>query len=116
MKLKKLLLVLFCLLFCVSVASSQGTYYLTDEQLNNLIKQIDNLQSNNKSMILLLEKQKTELATLEKNYETSYLTMTKQQQNYEQLLSKSKDRELIYKYGIVASFVVGLIAGIVIAK
>jgi len=110
----KSLSVLLCLFCGVQVAFSQDTYYLTNEQLNNLIKQIDNLQSNNKSMILLLEKQKNELATLEKNYEQSYLTMTKQQQNYEQLLSKSKDRELIYRYGIIASFVVGLIVGIII--
>ena len=111
-------------MFCVtSDAFAGGTYYLTEEQLNNLTKQINNLQKNNNDMIILLENQKSELEkqnkeflTLEQNYLEKYLIIEKQQRNYQQLLKKYENKELIYKYGIVGAFVVGLLVGVFISK
>lgn len=130
MKLKTVLLSLFLLLYGVSVAFSEDTYFLTREQLNALEMQILNLQNNNASMMSLLESQRLELENqkieleqqtnnfqiLENNYLQKYLVMEQQLQNSQQLLNRSKSRESLYKYGMVGTFVLGLIIGIVVAK
>ena len=112
----KSLSVLLCLFYGLSVCFASDTYYLTQEQLNELIVQINNLQSNNNDMKLLLESQKNEFQILEKNYLEQYLTMKKQQQNSKELLSRYESRESIYKYSIIGALVAGLLVGIIIAK
>ena len=113
----KVLLSLCLLVFCgVAYASAQATYYVTETQLNSLKELITNLQNNNESMTSLLNLQMSEYENLQKTYEEKSATTDKQLQNYQQLLSKSASRELIYKYGIAGAFVVGLIVGIFVAK
>ena len=116
MKFKGLLLALFCLFFGVSVAFSEVTYYVTDKQLNELTNQINNLKNNNESMRILLENQNREFQILESNYMEQYLTMNRQQKNYQELLSRYESRNSIYKYGIVGALVVGFVLGVVVAK
>ena len=109
---------MLCLLvFCgVAYASAQATYYVTEQQLNSLKSLITNLQNNNNDMKNLLDLQTKDYNELKKNYTEKSATTDKQLQNYQQLLSKSASRELIYKYCIVGSFVAGLIVGILVAK
>lgn len=116
MKYQKLLSVLFCLLFCVQVSFSQDTYFITKEQLNSLIEQINNLKNNNENMKSLLELQTKEYETLEQNYLEKYLAIKKQQTNYQNLLEQYKSKSSIYKYSIVGALVVGFLAGVIVAK
>ena len=123
MRLRVLLLLPLLVCFGVEVAFSQGGYFVTEEQLNSLTEQINRLQNNNESMMNLLEIQKNELdlqmndyQALEKNYQERLQITEKQVKNYQNLLSKSKDRELIYKYGIAGAFVVGVLVGVFVAK
>lgn len=130
MKLKICLLSLLYLFYATPFVFSEDTYFVTKEQLNNLSKQIMNLENNNLNMMSLLELQKQELEnqkieleqqtnnfqTLENSYSEKFLIMDQQLQNSQQLLNRSKNRESLYKYGMVGTFVLGLIIGIVVAK
>ena len=131
MKFIKVFLVLFfSFFFGVESVLASDTYFITQEQLNNLMKQINNLQSNNASMMSLLETQKLELESqknelenqtnefqiLETNYLEKFLTMEKQLKNSQQLLNLSKNKESIYKYGIGIAFAIGIILGVFVAK
>ena len=116
MNLRTLLVTLFGLLFCVQFAFSEVTYFVTDKQLSELTKQINSLTSSNESMKSLLALQTKEYETLEQQYLDKYLAIKKQQMNYQELLSRSKNKESLYKYGIGIAFGLGLILGFVIAK
>lgn len=116
MSFKKLLLALFCLFFGASVAFSEVTYYVTEVQLNELMKQITNLKKSNESMTELLQKQEIDFHNIENSYINKFMTMEKQQKNYQELLNRYENRNSIYKYGIVGALVVGFVLGVVIAK
>ena len=114
--LRALCFALSFLFFGVAYASAQATYYVTEQQLNSLKELITNLQNNNNDMKNLLDLQTKDYNELKKNYTEKSATTDKQLQNYQSLLSKSKDRELIYKYGIAGAFVVGVLLGVFVAK
>ena len=67
-------------------------------------------------MMNLLNLQTKEYETLEQNYLNKFLTMEKQQKNYQELLSRYESKSSILKYSIAGAFVVGLILGFVVAK
>ena len=113
-------IIIFWSAMCVAFAD---TYYLTQEQLNSLSKQINNLQNSNKNMTELLQQHENKLnlqicnyEVLETNYHNKCLALEEQQKNYQSLLNKYKSRSSIYKYSIIGALCVGLIVGVIIVK
>ena len=114
--LKVLLLQLLLLFVGVCFVSAEVTYYVTDKQLNELTKLINNLQNSNNDMKNLLELQNSEYETLKKNYSEKFQIMEQQSMNYQNLLNRSENKSCLYKYGISIAFAVGLVLGVILVK
>lgn len=114
--LKVFLLALFVFCFGVQGVFGSDTYFVTDKQLNELTKLINNLQNSNNDMKNLLELQTKEYETLKKNYSEKFQIMEQQSTNLQNLLNRSENRSSLYKYGIGLAFAVGLVLGVILVK
>lgn len=104
-----------CLFFGVSVAFSQG-YYITEEQMEQLTTEILNINKSNNNLTSKLQLQQQQYQELQTICDKKYTLAQEQLETYKSYLKKYENRELIYKYGIVAGFVAGLLIGVVVAR